>query len=459
MLKRFMNWLLNRVQSLVGMMSGRRSSSRSTESSTVFRDRVAQLSQQSRQVNPSDSNNIPVAERASLIPPAEPLLEPATHPNDAAENLAEPILSAKSFDDQSANDYGSSKHRHLDFAAAALSDAVSVKPTFPTEVSALIGSPSSPDAVNPNESISADFSVRMLKKVPDGQLPAIHDLLPAVEAFPVEPVSSLSNLSNDSSLASEQAVLFSFDITESEEPAAQRTASVERSFSTTEIQDADLSLVADSSSIEALSNPAVNDELPINHELIDQCLKRELLDNKSEISQDINSEVINEPPVPSAQILAQNEVISELPGATVLTSFISQPVQELSEPAANTEPLLYPRLLPAPEAEVPIESEASQTVSSAESVVADTSLSSADPSVKAMDEARPVKNGVVKLLFTLKEGNFHGYVAPDDGTKDILFHQKYINADVFAQLERGVKVAASVKYIEGKAYATHVELL
>jgi len=69
------------------------------------------------------------------------------------------------------------------------------------------------------------------------------------------------------------------------------------------------------------------------------------------------------------------------------------------------------------------------------------------------------KDGIVKLLFTLKQGNFHGYIAPDDGTKDILFHEKYINADVFSQLERGTRVTAAIKHVEGKAYATRVEVL
>ena len=69
-----------------------------------------------------------------------------------------------------------------------------------------------------------------------------------------------------------------------------------------------------------------------------------------------------------------------------------------------------------------------------------------------------MKNGVVKLLFKLKQGNFHGYIAPEDGSKDILFHQKYINADIFEHLERGTPVVATMKYMEGKAYATRVDL-
>ncbi|MEO0771114.1 MAG: cold shock domain-containing protein, partial [Cyanobacteria bacterium J06649_4] len=68
------------------------------------------------------------------------------------------------------------------------------------------------------------------------------------------------------------------------------------------------------------------------------------------------------------------------------------------------------------------------------------------------------KSGTVKLLFTLKKGNFHGYIAPDDGSKDILFHQKYINGEIFEHIQRGSQVTATVKYMEGKAYATQVTL-
>ncbi|MEL6263302.1 MAG: cold shock domain-containing protein [Cyanobacteria bacterium J06626_6] len=77
----------------------------------------------------------------------------------------------------------------------------------------------------------------------------------------------------------------------------------------------------------------------------------------------------------------------------------------------------------------------------------------------SLEPEQLMKKGVVKLLFTLKQGNFHGYIAPEDGSKDVLFHQKYINAEIFERLERGAQVMATVKHIEGKAYATHVELL
>lgn len=70
-----------------------------------------------------------------------------------------------------------------------------------------------------------------------------------------------------------------------------------------------------------------------------------------------------------------------------------------------------------------------------------------------------IKKGVVKLLFKLKKNNHHGYIAPDDGSKDIIFHQKYIGRDVFNHLERGAAVEVTAHITEGKAYADHVRIL
>ena len=69
------------------------------------------------------------------------------------------------------------------------------------------------------------------------------------------------------------------------------------------------------------------------------------------------------------------------------------------------------------------------------------------------------KQGIVKLLFKLKKNNHHGYVAPNDGSKDIIFHKKYIGDDVFAQLERGMAVEVTAHITEGKAYADHIRIL
>lgn len=69
------------------------------------------------------------------------------------------------------------------------------------------------------------------------------------------------------------------------------------------------------------------------------------------------------------------------------------------------------------------------------------------------------KQGVVKLLFKVKRNNYHGYIAPNDGSKDIIFHQKYIGNDVFCQLERGMAVEVTAHITEGKAYADHVRII
>ncbi|MGB3296804.1 MAG: cold shock domain-containing protein [Phormidesmis sp.] len=452
------------MKGLVGIVSGKRSKPRPTESSAVFRDRVAQLSQQSRQENRPESRpenpsaaNIPIAARDSLSSSTEPVVEPATLSN-AADNLAEPDPAAASLADQkpmassspqNSSDLGSTA------AAADLADDVSIKPTFPTEVSELIGSPSVANTSDSDENISADFSVRTLKKLSDDRLPAIHDLLPAVEALPPEPVSPPSDipdtfqpseqsseqsseqpseppvapkLSDDAPLASDsllppkQALLFSFDITQSEEPTTQLPDPVEQAPSTAKNQDSHLSASVEPSFAEVLPQSATNEDT-------------------------------YEDSLSSPQISTQDEALFETPEADAITN-------DVAEPAVEVKPLPYPWSLPASKTAPQPQSSAAQPVATNfADDDGDHRPSPVDQVVKNASEARLTKNGVVKLLFTIKEGNFHGYIEPDDGTKDILFHQKYINADIFSRLERGVKVVASVKYIEGKVYATHVETL
>lgn len=70
-----------------------------------------------------------------------------------------------------------------------------------------------------------------------------------------------------------------------------------------------------------------------------------------------------------------------------------------------------------------------------------------------------VKQGIVKLLFKLKKNNYHGYIAPRDGSKDIIFHQKYVGREVFSQLERGMEVEVTAHVTEGKAYADRIRIL
>ncbi|MBT9317073.1 cold shock domain-containing protein [Leptothoe spongobia] len=85
------------------------------------------------------------------------------------------------------------------------------------------------------------------------------------------------------------------------------------------------------------------------------------------------------------------------------------------------------------------------------------SVTSPIPPIQIPDSIK--KNGVVKLLFKLKKNNHHGYIAPHDGSKDIIFHKKYIGDDVFVQLERGMEVEVTAHITEGKAYADHIRIL
>ena len=77
----------------------------------------------------------------------------------------------------------------------------------------------------------------------------------------------------------------------------------------------------------------------------------------------------------------------------------------------------------------------------------------------AQDSQSITKQGVIKLLFKLKKSNWHGYITPHDGSKDIIFHQKYIGDEIFRHLERGMNVEVTAHMTEGKAYADHVRIL
>lgn len=92
-------------------------------------------------------------------------------------------------------------------------------------------------------------------------------------------------------------------------------------------------------------------------------------------------------------------------------------------------------------------------------ITAKTAQPISPPRISSTQPKSITKQGFVKLLFKLKKNNFHGYITPKDGSKDIIFHQKYINDDVFGQLERGMEVEVTAHITEGKAYADHVRIL
>lgn len=416
MLKRFMTWLLRRLQGLMGALNTKRGTSQ--QPTQDYREDTARTSQRSdRPQTATSRSTVPLVDHLSQKPSAKPDNAPANSLSDAS--ISE-----------------SDTHRRLDAAASAPPSTETVMPSFPNNVSELLSSPQADvRSPKPEENITPATSVRSLKKVPDSQLPGIHDLLPAVESANLnepeapesaDPVISkmpdsaeeeltaiesdpaaISDSTVEQPSALDQAVLFSFDITEQ----------------SADIRGDEL-LAEEPRGDEATSDKSVGEELASLNTTDDEPVTA--ADSTGEISIE----------VPSVDDSAENLL------------------------GAKAETLPYPWALPVPEVE-------QKNTQGTQPLQVDQFNQSAavkpEPVVESASAIaqhnRPVKNGVVKLLFTLKEGNFHGYIAPDDGSKDILFHQKYINADIFAHLERGVPVTVSIKYIEGKAYATRVDLL
>ncbi len=475
MLKRFMTWLLRQLQGLMGALNGKRSGSPTPGQD--FRDSAKQRAEQPSgqplgqsserlseqrdrpQVTGSSRATVPIVEHLPSKPSAEPDNRPANDLTDAT--LSEPDT-----------------HRRLDAAAAAPTNIETVTPNFPTNVSELLSSPLSrtdenliekeaPVPSDTEEAITPATSVRSLKRVDDdSQLPGIHDVLPAIEpatldepdkvllgepdkASPSKVSPSKVSIETSEQIEKspditepdiaapepippdgvEQAVLFSFDITEQavdargDEPLAKESIGV----------------ISDSPEDED-----VPDDEGLNSELAEPAVE-------NTASGEILIDVLPTDEAPSAETASSESLDSKV---ETLPYPWSLPVPTAKQqPAKETQP----------ENAVPAAKAADVEPATVEPVRAIASSPQPDTQSDArsdvQSDTRPIKNGVVKLLFTLKEGNFHGYIAPDDGSKDILFHQKYINADIFAHLERGVPVTASVKYIEGKAYATHVDLL
>ena len=466
MLKRFMTWLLRQLQGLMGALNGKRSGSPTP--SQDFRDSskrgARQASGQSLSQSPGQTLDqsieqrdrtqaidtsratVPLVEHLPSKPSAEPDNRPANDLIDA--NLSEPDT-----------------HRRLDAAAAVSTTVETVTPSFPTSVSELLSSPpaqtndkqpvakaapvpSDAEEIITEEPVTPATSVRSLKRVDsDSQLPGIHDVLPAVEpATSDEPDETLPDeiLPDETSIETSERIEESTDITEPDVSASEPTpsASVEQavlfSFDITEhAADARGDEPLAEESIDAISD-VLDDKGPDSE-------PAELVVEDVATTGGILIDVLSNDDASSAEVAA-----SELLGSKVETLPYpwSLPVPEAKQTQKDTQPK---RVVPAAKA-TDIKPETTEVAAEA-----------TDPAQAiapgTQPDTRPIKNGVVKLLFTLKEGNFHGYIEPDDGSKDILFHQKYINADIFAHLERGVPVTASVKYIEGKAYATRVDLL
>lgn len=480
MIRRFMNWLLHQLQRFLTLIGGRQSPAHQVTPSRE--NQTAQHLNTSQREPYSASAEANTSTQAGISFSIGTVDSPASQPSTLRQNTIQESLSNTEDD--------ADTHMRLDAASSTV-------PGSRLELS--------------DVEDSADKARSPLEPIPPAdQLPSIHDLLPAVEqeikesaaqqsaddtsysdtltTDPIEPLadnlysplrqsetaipelelaepdvtqpaeSTESEQTEPDLLVSEQALLFSFDITEN---ADDRTSKPEVEDSA----DRDAAPLADTSA-EDLSD---TENLP--------ALVEDDIDAVTSVFAEADTplESFQESSVPTPTVDVEESVRLAEEGASSPASDIdtTQLEPEDKEKLPRTEnsnaiavdraSLPYPWSIATPKKssnlndKTVVHSEASKPTDVS---VGTEGIPEAEPvSTRSTQvDQFPVKNGVVKLLFTMKEGNFHGYIEPSDGTSDILFHQKYINEDIFESLERGVEVVVSVKYIEGKAYATQVAL-
>ncbi len=443
MLKRFMTWLLRQFQRAIGFLTGRQKSSRTAEQVQPLGAIASRLKPEI--IADADSS---VALRVQTISPEE---RQRLQSIDAQrlENSSVVINTAAgtvvNFDLLEPD-----THQRLDATPVALPDGLPTSHGFSVEISELISAQSSHlSASQPalKESALDRLSTVDSKSAVDEQLPEIHDLLPAVEpqeADEVQPPESLQQ-SLPKPVLIESAPI-------STEPAPVEQVQAE-------------SLQIFESEPEAEGEPEEKKEPeeknePNENEAEENESEEIVSDQVMLFSFDvIEAEVTHQP---SQQDSNKEELAANLP-ACKSTSF--------SKEIALKETISKETLLEETDPDAAsLETASLETASLETTESSETTNDAFNPWTTATltydqthDQPSPgqlsTKAGVVKLLFKLKPGNFHGYVIPEDGTQDILFHQKYINADIFAQLDRGSRVVAIVKQLEGKAYATRIDLL
>lgn len=405
-LKRFMTWLLHQFQRVLGALTGKRNQSPVSQS-TQLGDEVALRLQSSRDRADGDA---PVAVRTQsaqlgvVLPPQS--TAPLRQKNSSVlKDAVDPVAAQPD------------THQRLDAAPAALPGGTLAAPRFPTDVSELISSQSSQLPVLKDDD-SDSLPMTPVEPPSQPELPDIHDLLPAVEP---------------------------------DEPESNRTAETQVAVDENAYLSTPSDLDRDStSSSPHLDAPVIESAQRVS--VPDQATLFSFDIVEADTSPESESQQASEAapaPVPIVESLIPDTLLDDL---------------ALDDPALGSSAAQEPATEKASTQEIS-ESESSAThnpwltaVPSTAQKVEDTTSTEDKTSTDKATVEPLVKNGVVKLLFKLKQGNFHGYIAPEDGSKDILFHQKYINADIFEHLERGTPVVATMKYMEGKAYATRVDL-
>lgn len=491
-----MTWLLNQLQKILGALPRRRNSPQASDS-TQLGSEIASRLQSSNAANGSES--VAVRDQGKSLEPVSPIQSTAPLRQKNSSVLKDTVDPVAAEPDT---------HQRLDVAPASLPGGTSSAPSFPTDVSDLISAQSSqPPVLKGNLRDSLPMPDNLPPTVSDEELPDIHDLLPAIEPEPIEPepsddlpsvsatVTDDENLSLDDALGadsvaisdvpivesaqrvsvSDQATLFSFDIVETD-------AAVEGSLAAKELVDSNL------------SGRQLNESEPVEPSFVNSEVTPESIEDNpldASLHEAVLPTSTSQTATPVDQEPLDSNSIIDLADANLLDNSV---VSTMTEVASASTALEEPIISQVPVANLPIVeslipdtllSDLSVQISDKQAVVDAVSVedlpaseerleaSSADvqnpwltavparqkESVPERAQETSIKNGTVKLLFKLKEGNFHGYIAPEDGSKDILFHQKYINADIFEYIDRGTQVVVTVKHMEGKAYATRVDLL
>ena len=493
MLKRFMAWLLSQLQNVWNTLSGR-SRTQPSGRSPLINPTGNSTSHQS-----SDSSEVSVAERVQYD---SPTAQNASVVQQAPTSSIRQTKIDQAKIDQADTDNESEEAEvstYLDATSSSVSGISEEIPSLPSSVSDLMSLRDS------NEDI-VDAPVHTLHNLPEEQLPAIQDLLPAEQANP----SSAELLSNKTDNAEDnipilksdaekesKPVIFSFDIVESQtqenrddvdpspdeygvDPTEQRSDEeelIEAIESTTVDSTVENNALADLE-VEASNAPATEVFVSRDDGLVpeDATSTNDYTGGQTEsieASQEQTISIAPEADTPSdaQEETSRAEAVQSIPYPwSTISSKTGVSKTDLNEPgieSTESQGLLHIETRDQQE-EQSLSSE--ETTSEAPSIKQEssdekqqdaqkqnTSVRDVEKKVPSLN-AHPTKHGTVKLLFTMKKGNFHGYITPDDGSKDILFHQKYINAEVFPRLERGTQVSATVKYIEGKAYATHVDI-
>lgn len=487
MLKRLMIWLLNQIQKLKGVFTRGQASVRSQNSTEDLSSN--DLSSVTHSARPQSSatrldigiNTVaPVAKRVSLAPAnskreqpesVDSLFGTAVDSSDS-EPTADDLGTISSDTDLGDTDFTVElaatdateeidTHRRLDATAAAVAGQESDAQAMSTSLSELIAADapyhSAVDAALPAPAVDTQGNY---------QLPAIYDLLPAIEPD-TEPDTEAIDLSDTSDLLpleaaeqiAEQATLLSFDIYESEVAAVDEVEIISGVKQVIELkEDSETQeLGGDGEEISEIYEELADDNIADKVRAIEKvgAVEESAIEESAAEALAIEESAVEESTfvveyVSTLEPDSEDTVSSELaepepfnPWTTAIASKTHESAQTVlteKTEALNTE---------ISEPETPKLD--TQAVEQNNKATATETSESETPKTKT-------KPGIVKLLFTIKPGNYHGYIAPADGSKDILFHQKYINADIFEKIERGTPVIATVKLMEGKAYATYVEL-